>query len=393
MNKLSKLVLGVAVSAMVLSGCRNQEVVAPTVTNPNQFPNGVIAKKITFSVHVVASSQNGRTEGLSGASVTVSQNGNLQTKTVGVDGAAIFTDMYEGGVTYYVTASGFAAVNATRTLSASNTTAIAGQANTGTSGNNSNQTIITGDQVVVTLPKLDGSLTGIFTIDNDGLPTTAKANASGYQVRIKYPSTYQPNLFTATTDGSGVFTLNGILDGVQGDVSVDAVLSIDGTPKKVAYTNTFTAKSGTLVSLGSNELTVTNGTSVKTTGAVKGQFYGNFNLANGTANIAFNTSGFTGQQSGTSVIFYLETVSLTVANPNAATIRNVTTDAQGIYSITGLAAGTYKLVAKAVLANNGTSGPLNYQGTTNFDYTSPDFTITDDVILDRSTVNIRPSNL
>jgi len=223
MNKLSKLVLGVAVSAMVLSGCRNQEVVAPSVTNPNQFPNGVITKKVTVSIQVTGSSENGRTEGLTGAQVIIAQNGNSSSKTVDKDGIAIFTDLNPGDFRYFVSNSGYASYNG------NGAAADASGALIGATGNNSNQTVLSNNQLKVVLPRIGAKLAGKYFTNDDLDATTPTKPIANVRVRLVYPDAYQPNLYYTTTNAQGEFAFANVLEtkNVANGVPMVASITVD----------------------------------------------------------------------------------------------------------------------------------------------------------------------
>jgi hypothetical protein len=383
MNKLSKMILGVAVSAMVLSGCKNQDVVAPTVTNPNQYPNGVIQKSITVSIQVVPSASSGsRVEGLSSAVVTISQNGSTSSKTTGADGLAIFTNLNEGSYSYYITATNYASVNG------NGTAADASTALTGTTGNNTNQTIPSNNSLQVYLPKIGASIVGKFIANFSGVPTAAATAASGYRVRLKYDSNIQPNIFFATTQSDGTFQFSNLpsLDGTtfgNPTISVDTTVTLGSLSQVFAvnYSNTVVSKYGADNSIGTVTLPISGTIAIKKTGLVKGNLWGNLNLANATAQIAFNTSGFTGQLSNSTILAFISANSGNATNAALPQKISFTTDGSGNFSISGLASGNYTLTISAVLGNPNTSGPFNYQGTTPVNY-SRNFNITDDSITD-----------
>ncbi|MBY0427277.1 MAG: carboxypeptidase-like regulatory domain-containing protein, partial [Cytophagales bacterium] len=383
MNKLSKLVLGVAVSAMLLSGCKNQEVVAPTVTNPNQFPNGVVQKRVTVSLQVIASTEIGRTEGLTGASVTIAQNGSTSTKSTDKDGIVVFTDLYPGDYKYYVSASGFASVNGSGSASDQS------NALTGTTGNNTNQTVQSSNAVpTITLPKIGAKVVGRFLIDSDGDATTAGVPAANYRVRLTFDNSFQPNTYYTTTGSDGSYTFPSVLDGKSATISVDTVLTVGVEVKKVSYSSNITPKFGNGVSDGTQLLTLdgsaTTGIVIKSTGTVKGKLWGNFTKNSAGTAFKSDTVNFSTSITGaTSAVLTLEGKSGNAAKfQYFQTKRNATTLSAGEFTFTNLPSGTYDLTATVVIPliiNKGT--PLEYVQEQTLTYTNTGLSVADDQIV------------
>jgi hypothetical protein len=211
MNKLSKMMIGVAISAVMLNGCKTPDVVAPTVLQPNTYPNGVITELVDLSVQVtptINTNGGGRVEGnITGAQVSISQNGSTQTQTVGANGIAVFEGLYPGSVSVFVTAPGFASYNYPSYEVDYN-----GQAQTGSNGNNSNQTVIGNQSLGVQLPPLAGTITGGFLVN---VGTSTGIAVQGLQVTYTLSQSnggfyYMPSVYTTTTDANGNFSFTGL---------------------------------------------------------------------------------------------------------------------------------------------------------------------------------------
>ena len=262
------------ISAALLNGCRDKEVVAPSVTNANAYPNGYIQNRFIYSVHVVSSSEAGaRTSGLKEAQVTVSQNGKTSTTGVGENGMAIFEDLYQGAVTVYVSSAGHASWNSLDTLNVPIQ-----------KENNSNQVITTSRVRIITLPRLTGAVQGRLLIDNDKDPRTSPIAAGSLKVRLTYDPRIQPNVYFRETNAEGVFSFTNLPE-------ADAVISTDssfklGSGDSLQYFNIKYSASqttvrplprsgGSSVNLGTTVL-VTGDPKLKFTGIITGKLFGDF---------------------------------------------------------------------------------------------------------------------
>ncbi len=300
MKKVKVYLMSALVGAALLQGCGSREVVAPTVTNANQHPNGLIQNRVIYSVHVISSSVDGnaRQEGLNGAQVTVSQNGRASTKTVNENGIAIFDDLYDGDVTLFVKSEGHASVNIISSVN--------GQINVGgsnaTGGNNSNQNVVYSASTLVTLPRLNGSAKGRFTIDSDKDPKTSPVPAANVKVRLTYSNTIEPNVFYTTTDADGIYTFTSV-PGANATLSVESSFTL-GTGGELQYFNIAVpnslssvapkpATSGSVLDLGSYLLD-SGSDRVLFTGAAKGLLFGDYNFLDKVALLNISDLGGNG---------------------------------------------------------------------------------------------------
>ncbi|MFN0048651.1 MAG: hypothetical protein ACKVOU_05980 [Cytophagales bacterium] len=278
MKKVKVYLFSAIVGAALLQGCSNasKEVVAPTVTNVNEHPNGLIQKRILYTVHVLSSAVagNSRQEGLLDADVTVSQNGRITTKKVGQNGMAIFDDIYEGSISVYVTAAGHASVN----LVNSNL-----YINEDADDNNSNQTLTEGVTQLVTLPTLNNGLKGRFLLDTDKDSRTSPVAAANVKVRLTYSSTIEPNVYYATTDANGSYEFVSV-PGASATLSVESSFSIGTGEELQNFLITVPGETsvtprpvttGSVLDLGTRELG-TDADRIFYSGVITGVLFGDF---------------------------------------------------------------------------------------------------------------------
>jgi hypothetical protein len=208
-------VLGTVLSSLLFIGaCKsNDKEVVPAVVTQQLYPSPTV--KIGFSVHVLASSESGRSAGLDGATVVVKQNGNTYSATTDESGIATFGGLTEGNVRWYVKKADFASVNGAATLTYGGTPVVDGANGTTTSGNsvtvNNEQTYSVTSQV--TLPKIGASVSGVLLADLDGPGSGNAVVVPTGTVVLKISDSYEPNTFTATVSG-GVYTFTGLPEGV-----------------------------------------------------------------------------------------------------------------------------------------------------------------------------------
>jgi hypothetical protein len=205
MKNLKNALLIAAVSATVFTSCSKDtaDTVAPVVQE-NNVPNGTV--KMSLSVHVMSSSVAARIAGLSGASVTISNNGKTLTSSVDASGIASFSGLTEGDVSVFVKApTGYLSFNTSGSLSYDGSFSLN---NTGTNGG-TDAVQESSNRIAVTLPKIGGTVKGKiwgdFDFNNFSNNTTIPA---GVTVIAKVANGYEPNVFTTTTDGNGAFTFN-----------------------------------------------------------------------------------------------------------------------------------------------------------------------------------------
>ena len=180
-------------------------------TNENNVPNGTY--KISYSVHVIASSQNAKVAGLASAEVTVSQDGRVQKATTDESGIVTFSDMREGNVSIFVKApAGYLSYNTTDVIN--NNSSVDLNNNGTNAGNDSEQKSF--DQRTISLARQGATLTGKIVGDFDfaagtpvtGLPTDA-------QIIARISNSYQPNVFVTTPTADGTFTFSNLPENVE----------------------------------------------------------------------------------------------------------------------------------------------------------------------------------
>lgn len=190
-------------SAVALSGCGDDDQPAPAVTQENEVPNGTAV--ITYSVQVLGSSENNaKATGLAGATVTVSHPGGTSTTTTNESGIAVFPGMRIGDVSVYVESDGFLAFNFSDNVSCDWCAF---------DYVDSEQQEF--DQATVTLPRLGATLRGTIygDFDFDGMTNNTTIPA-GATVIAEVDNSFQPNVFTTTTDGQGNFSFTNLPENV-----------------------------------------------------------------------------------------------------------------------------------------------------------------------------------
>lgn len=215
MKKLHYLIATAGVVIALLGGCKPKEdkIVAPVTEN--EVPNGILRTNFLLSVHVIPTSQaNARVAGLEGATVTVSQNAKVQTKTVNKDGEAVFENLVPGGYTLYVTKDGYASYNDDGWLEVPENLLQ-------TIPNDSNHEFTISETDFVELPILKGALTGVVFYDDDLLTSTPNIGAAGLVARLEYNTYLQPNVYVATVGADGKFNFVDV-------PNAEATLVIDG---------------------------------------------------------------------------------------------------------------------------------------------------------------------
>lgn len=263
--KNSVMVALALVASMAMFSCSDDDV--PVVTQENEQQNGITTARFTYTVHVVPSSERGRTAGLDGAVVTVSQKGNKSRKTVDENGMAIFNNLIEGDVTVYVEAEGFAAINGVNTLSKPSSF----------ENRDRDKTVELSESDVIYLPALGARVKGNLVWDDDADGTTPEVAASGIQVRFELDNTnIQPNVYYATTEADGSFSFDN-LPNAEGTVSADTALTVDDQIMTYSFSEgDVNPQLGDFLDLGQNTLSKSSGTFVENTGAVRIRIWGEF---------------------------------------------------------------------------------------------------------------------
>lgn len=217
--KILKSLMYLMVVTLLIGACNDED---PVAVNGNEVPDGMIHQNYTYTVHVVASSENGRTTGLKNATVTVSQKANVKSVKVNESGEAVFTDLTAGAVTFFVKAENFASYNYDDYLELDGD-----EEDLVYAGNDGEHTLELSRSTFVTLPRLGASVKGFLVADTDKNPATPEAPAAGFKVRLQYDNTIQPNLYFATVAADGSFQFTNVPE-ASANISSDTVLVIGG---------------------------------------------------------------------------------------------------------------------------------------------------------------------
>lgn len=221
MKKVFKYAFAALVGVATLSSCSDEIKPAVVVEQSDYIPNGT--RSFSFTMMVVPASTQGRTEGLSGATVTLVQGGNTVTKTTIEDGTVSFDNLKEGDVSWYVnpgSTSGLAMMSGISRLEVNS--------NYFNNENNSNQQA--NASYLVKLPSLNANLTGKVIGDFDFNASTNASGVAGVIVRLQYSfggalqeqngnkQQIEPNFYIVTTDATGSFTFSNVpaLDNISG---------------------------------------------------------------------------------------------------------------------------------------------------------------------------------
>lgn len=197
-------------SAVVLSGCGDDDQPAPAVTQENEVPNGTAV--VTYSVQVLGSSQNNaKVTGLSGATVTVSGPGGNATAVTDESGIAVFPGMRLGTVSVFVKSEGYLSSNFNDDVDCYYC-----------SFDQVDSEQQESDQTTVTLPKIGATLKGTIygNFDFNGTTTDAPISPNA-TVIATVSSVLQPNTWTTTTDNTGAFQFTNLPEGVAVTLSLD----------------------------------------------------------------------------------------------------------------------------------------------------------------------------
>lgn len=311
---------------LLIGACNDED---PVAVNENEVPNGIIQQNYTFTVHVLASSENGRTAGLKNATVIVSQGANVKSVKVNESGEAVFKDLVSGFATVFVKADGFASYNNTSiTLTPLGTTATLI-----TNGNDGNHVITSGRALEVVLPRLGASLKGSIFADTDKKATTPNAPAAGFKVRLEYDNTLQPNLYFATVAADGSFVFPNVPE-AGATVSTDTLLVISGQSFRFSSSNSVSPRIG-----GVSVEPITSGASgtvLDFTGTYRFKPYGDFD------DLTPNPVGTflqTNEVPAATVIFTIDFSGDTDFPSNLNPIFNGVRDANGVWTFSNLPIG------------------------------------------------------
>ncbi len=230
------LVSALLASSLFLgTSCKKDDNSVAPVIQENNIPNGTI--KIGYSVQVIASSVAARTEGLSGAVVTIQgDNGFKQSATTDETGIASFTNLNEGRISIFVKSpSGdflssnvtgdlkyTAGIGGSLTVAGTNGGGNGGQNNTGTDAN-----VVANNQLPVTLPRRAAAVAGKLFYQNPS--NSVYTAAQGAKLIAKADAKFEPNLFTATVGSDGSFNIGSLPEGVNLTWTVDFTTDITQT--------------------------------------------------------------------------------------------------------------------------------------------------------------------
>jgi hypothetical protein len=339
MKKLVNYSIALLMGSIAIFSCRQRDVVAPTVVQQSNTPNGTHNYTIAFLV-VPASTLGAKTEGVTGANVTISQGQNVQTATTGSDGIARFAGLNEGKVDYSISVSSTGGVNY---ASVSGRQDVVLTTNTFVKDNQSNQT--GGLAVIIPLAPKAASLTGKILADFDFSSLTPVSGLAGVEVRLTYYFSegyvIEPNYYIATTDASGNYTF----------ANVPALNFIDQSPYNISADITIEKS----IASGSNSVKFTGSRSLGTTDLAAGK---STDLGITQLNVVgINTSTITG-------VLYGDFLSMTSGNGGTLTFGPAVsnTDYVNQATIAGQALSTLPGFASSGFVRSGIVVKLKYSG-------------------------------
>ncbi|MFN8436743.1 MAG: hypothetical protein U0V72_03800 [Cytophagales bacterium] len=252
--------LGTALAALVsLNSCKDKTTTTPAPTVVQElYPSPTI--KIGYTIHVISNGATSKTAGLTGATVTVKQNGQTYTGTTDESGMVTFANLTEGYITYFVKASNFASFNGSDFLSYEGSPDV-----NGTNGNSSTSSSVnvTNEQTTsyvtsVTLPRLGASVTGTLMADMDGSGSQSTAVLTTGTIQLKLDNVkFEPNVFT-TTVSNGVYTFSNLPEDLDYTLStLDIFETIPASVNTPSFKNNLefpgNADNGTTPSKGKTE--------------------------------------------------------------------------------------------------------------------------------------------
>ncbi len=215
MKKVKLTIIALVSSALIFSSCSKEDS-ASTVTNPTGIPTPTF--KYGLTIHVLPttsnSNNNGRVEGLTGATVTVKQNGaTIGTVTTDESGIATFSGLTEGSYSYFVKATNYASINGSGFISYDGNLNLGNFGNNNTTGGSTNNYGINGeiayaDRIEVGLKKLGASVSGVLRAD---LTTNGTTTLTTGSVRLTLDNAYlEPNVYTAPVDANGKYIFSAL---------------------------------------------------------------------------------------------------------------------------------------------------------------------------------------
>ncbi|MDX2196995.1 MAG: hypothetical protein NW207_11300 [Cytophagales bacterium] len=286
-------------SASLLFSCRSTEVVTPAVVEESaSIAHGT--RTFDFSLLIVAASKQGKTEALSGITVTAVQQGTVTSVTTNADGIAYFKDLNEGNVAYTVSAAAasgtssgtnYAMVSGTKELNLSNSAYF-------NTANNTNQKGVVSQ--IVKMPALAANFTGKVVADFDFNRATQSTAVPGALVRINFQPQgngnvssgatgatgfefLEPNFYITTADGTGAFSFTNLPalenTNMTANMVIEVITSNNGETIQFATTGTGIditgwLRTGRTYNSGSIEIQPL----INNTGSVTGLVFGDFNF-------------------------------------------------------------------------------------------------------------------
>lgn len=357
MKNLVNYSLAIAIGSMSIFSCRQRDVVAPTVVQQSNTPNGT--KSFNFSVTVLPGATKGnKVEGLKGAIVTISQGtGNTQSARTDDSGIANFSGLNEGEVRWYVVAD---STLATKYARRTGTTSVSVGSLT---DNQSNQVGAVAEEVI--LPPLSARLSGQILGNFDfasGNPLTGDA---GTIVRVDYGTSFEPNFYTTTTAADGTFTIAN-LPAAAATVSAEVTKKNGLDAVTYTFTRNITFLAQKVTDIGAVEATTIFRISTAT---ITGIAYGDFTFVDRTmlSNQSGNDTISSVNAAAYPLVNFLPLVSLpgwSAANylkagviveatftsaavgPGQPTLYTTVTDASGRFTLPNVPVGNYTLALK-----------------------------------------------
>jgi hypothetical protein len=203
----------IMLSTFSLTSCKDNGDDMPIAEN--EIPNGFV--KVSLSVQIIPSSigtaSTKKVSGLSKAKVTVSQANNKKTIEVDESGIAVFPDLFEGPVSVYVEAEGYASYNTTHDLFYDGSLDVESGIDTQVPGF---------ARLPIILPRLASKVRGTVIGDwdfNNNTPVSP-LTATEAKVFARVSSNYQPSVYSATL-ANGVFTFSDLPEGIPVTFELD----------------------------------------------------------------------------------------------------------------------------------------------------------------------------
>lgn len=327
--KILKRLMFLMVVTLLIGACDED----PVAVTENDVPDGFITQSYTYTVHVVASTENGRAAGLKNATVTVSQKANVKSVKVNESGEAVFTNLSAGAVTFFVKADDFASINKEDYLEPESQL----EEDLISAQNDGEHVIELSRSWTVALPRLGASVKGSILADTDRNPATPETPAAGFKVRLQYANTIQPNLFFATVAADGSFQFTNVPE-EGATLSTDTVIVINGQNFRFASSQSVSPRVGGL-SLPVIKSTNTD-PNITFTGTLRFKPWANFDfITQDPTPVNFDQTAEVLPSTATIVVDY----SASVAYPDhLQQVFQGTRDVSGVWTFANLPIGNYE---------------------------------------------------